>query len=122
VALGLYLDNCANSDLLRKAGHRVVRPTDPGVDMDGANDDAHFAYARDNALVIITKNPADILPLHEGAAPQHPGIFGVYQDNDPSRDLSNAAIVRAIANVEAASGQGGDPIPGHFFVLNEWRY
>lgn len=126
MALNLYLDDCSNSDLLayllRKAGHRVVRPNDPGVGLDGADDADHFAFAAAHDLTVITKNPADFFPPHEATAPNHPGIFGVYQDNDVSRDMSDAEIVRAIANVEAAAQQGGEPIPGHFFVLNEWRY
>jgi hypothetical protein len=126
VALNLYLDDCSNSnllaELLQRAGHTVVRPTDAGIGLDGADDDVHFAFAIENDLTIITKNPADFYPLHEAVAPNHPGILGVYQDNDVSRDMSDAEIVRAIANVEATTQQGGDPIAGHFFVLNEWRY
>jgi hypothetical protein len=126
VSLNLYLDDCSNSDLLatllQQAGHRVVRPTDDDVGLEGADDDVHFAYAVANGLTIITKNPADFLPFHEQSKPNHPGIFGIYQDNDVSRDMSDAEIVRAIANVETAVQNGGDPIPGHFFVLNDWRY
>jgi hypothetical protein len=126
VALNLYLDDCSNSDLLatllQQAGHRVVRPTDDDVGLDGADDDVHFAYAVANALAIITKNPADFLPFHETLKPHHPGILGVYQDNDVSRDMSDAGIVRAIANIVAAVQSGGEPVQGHFFVLNDWRY
>jgi hypothetical protein len=126
VALNLYLDDCSNSDLLaallRQAGHTVVRPTDPNVNLDGEDDDVHFAYAVANDLTIITKNPADFLPFHETTKPNHPGILGVYQDNDVSRDMNDAEIVRAIANVEAAVETGGEAIPGHFHVLNDWRY
>ena len=126
MALNLYLDDCSNSDLLadllQKAGHRVVRPTDPGVGLDGANDADHFAFATANDLILITKNPADFYLLHEATEPNHAGIFGVYQDNDASRDMSDAEIMRALANVVAATQQGGEPIHGHFCVLNEWRY
>lgn len=125
MALDLYLDDCSNSDLLadllQKAGHTVVRPTDAGVALDGVDDSVHFAFASENDLTLVTKNPADFRALHE-ASPNHAGILGIYQDNDVSRDMSDAEIVHAIANVEIAAAQGGDPIPGHFFVLNEWRY
>jgi hypothetical protein len=110
------------ADLLQKVGHRVVRPTDAGVGLEGADDEVHFAFAVQHGLAVITKNPADFASLHEAAAPNHPGILGVYQDNDASRDLSDAEIVLTIANIETASQQGGDPIAGHFFILNEWRY
>lgn len=121
--LSLYLDDCANSDLLadllRQSGHRVVRPADSGLI--GADDDVHFAFAAANHLTIITKNPSDFENLHD-REPSHAGILAVYQDNDPSRDMSDAEIVRAIRNLEAASQSGGDPIEGRFHSLNDWRY
>jgi hypothetical protein len=125
VALNLYLDDCANSalltDLLQQAGHRVVRPTDAGINLDGEDDAIHFAFAQANNLTVLTKNPADFLELHP-ADHQHAGILAVYQDNDATRDMSDAEIVKAIANLEGAAQSGGDPIPEHFHILNNWRY
>jgi hypothetical protein len=125
VALNLYLDDCSNSDLLadllRQAGHRVRRPTDEDINLEGADDDVHFAFAAAHHLAIITKNPADFLEFHQ-ANQQHAGIFAVYQDNDRSRDMSQADVVKAIANIESASESGGDRIPGRFHSLNDWRY
>jgi Domain of unknown function (DUF5615) len=119
VALNLYLDDCSNSDLLadllRQAGHQVVRPTDEDVDLEGADDDVHLAFAAAHQLTVITKNPADFLELHR-ANPTHAGILGVYQDNDPSRDMSQADIVRAIANVEAAVELGATQSGASFTV------
>lgn len=77
--------------------------------------------SRPRGLTLITKNPADFKELHE-REPRHAGILAVYQDNDPSRDMSNADIVRAIRNLEEAVQQGGPPIHGAFHVLNDWRY
>jgi hypothetical protein len=125
VALKLYLDDCSNSDLLanflRQAGHEVVRPTDDEVELTGEDDDVHFAFAAAHGLTLITKNPADFKALHD-LDPHHAGILAVYQDNDPSRDMSNAEIVKAIRNLEEAAQQGGLPIPGEFHTLNDWRY
>ena len=125
MALNLYLDDCSNSDrlsdLLRQAGHKVLRPTDTDVDLEGEDDAIHFAFAGANQLTIITKNPADFLELHR-TSQRHAGILAVYQDNDPTRDMSQADIVRAIANLEAAVESGGNPITAHFHVLNDWRY
>jgi hypothetical protein len=59
--------------------------------------------------------------MHD-ADPNHFGILAVYQDNDPTRDMSDAEIVRAIANLEAAAQSGGDPVDGRFHSLNDWRY
>ena len=119
MALNLYLDDCANSDLLAlllgRAGHTVVRPGDAGTD--GVADDVHLASAIANGLVLITKNPSDFEALHK-ADPNHPGIFAVYQDNDVARDMSQADIVAAIARLEAAVGY---PIAGEFHSLNAWR-
>jgi hypothetical protein len=60
--------------------------------------------------------------LHEdalgGVVPPHSGIFAVYQDNDPTRDMSPGEIARAISNLLAA----GVPIAGEFHTLNHWRY
>ena len=125
MALNLYLDDCSNSDLLagllQQAGHQVVRPTDDGVGLDGADDQVHFGFAAANGYTLITKNPADFKALHD-LDPRHSGILGVYQDNDPSRDMSNTDIVRAIRNLELAAPQGGPPIQGEFHTLNDWRF
>ncbi|MGH2350544.1 MAG: hypothetical protein ACRDJN_02890 [Chloroflexota bacterium] len=42
----------------------------------------------------------------------------VHEDNDPTRDMTDADIVQAIANLLAA----GLPIAGQVHVLNHWRY
>ena len=119
--LNLYLDDCADSDLLcdllRNAGHTVVRPRDAGTT--GEDDDVHLAYAVRNGFVLITKNPADFLALHN-LDPNHPGIFAVYQDNDITRDMSDAEIVGAIGKIEATVPHGY-PIAGEFHTLNNWR-
>jgi hypothetical protein len=119
VALNLYLDDCANSDLLAyllaQAGHTVVRPTDVGTS--GEDDAVHFVYAQTRGLVLITKNPPDFQALHQGS-PNHPGIFAIYQDNDIDRDMTDPDVVAAIAKIEAAVGY---PISGEFHNLNLWR-
>jgi hypothetical protein len=42
----------------------------------------------------------------------------VYRDNDRTRDMADADIVRAIVNIHAA----GVPLAGETHVLNHWRY
>ena len=125
MSLSLYLDDCSNSellaDLLRQAGHRVVRPTDASVNLEGEDDDIHFAFAAANNLTVITKNPSDFEHLHD-LDPNHAGVLAVYQDNDPSRDMSDAEIVNAIRNLEAAAKSGGEPVQGKFHSLNNWRF
>jgi predicted nuclease of predicted toxin-antitoxin system len=118
--LALYLDDCAASkrlaELLRGAGHTVVVPADIGLT--GVDDDVHFAHARSQDRIVVTKNPADFIALHSDSS-EHPGMFLIYQDNDPARDVSDQEIVLAIANLEATFGQ--TPLSNQFHVLNQWR-
>ncbi|HKI33175.1 MAG TPA: DUF5615 family PIN-like protein [Gemmataceae bacterium] len=119
MSLNIYLDDCAYArDLvlqLTAGGHRVVTPADAGTT--ARSDDVHFQYAVAHQLVILTKNPKDFWMLHQSGGP-HSGILAIYQDNDVTRDMSYAEIVKAIANLESS----GVPIPGEFHVLNSWRY
>ena len=107
VELRLYLDDCAYSkillDLFSGPPHRhsVAIPVEVGLR--GAPDEEHFAYAHAHHLTLVTKNPDDFEILHR-RHPDHPGIFAIYQDNDP-RDMSYGEIVQAIAKI--AGGRGG---------------
>jgi Domain of unknown function (DUF5615) len=89
--------------------------------MTGEDDEVHLQFAATNGLTLITKNPADFEALHD-TNNQHSGILAVYQDNDFSRDMSAQEIARAIANLEQAAHGAGDPIPGNFHILNNWRF
>jgi hypothetical protein len=82
-------------------------------------DDVDLAYAVKHGLVLVTKDPDDFHALHR-KAPNHHGIFGVYQDNDVTRDMRAADIVTAIERIEDAV-QHGYPIAGEFHNLNLWR-
>ena len=119
MSLEIYLDDCACAkaliSLLRAAGHEVVTPDDAGIARQ--SDDVHFRYAQSHDLVILTFNVDDFAELH-GADSRHAGIFGVHQDNDVTRDMSYADIMRAIANIEAA----GVDVRGTLQPLNAWRY
>ncbi len=119
MSLRLYLDDCAYdkhlAEMLRLAGHHVIVPADAGISK--ADDDIHLDYGRSNRLIIVTKNPKDFMTLHF-ANPDHSGIFVIYQDNDPGKDMTIAEIVKAIANLE----NGGINIPKELHTLNSWRY
>lgn len=120
MSLRLYLDDCAYDRRLRDSlrvapgNHLVVTPMDAGTL--GHEDEIHFAYARQNDLILVTKNPVDFLELH-AAEPDHPGLLLIYQDNRPS-DMTVDDIVQAIANLEAADL----PFYGHYYVLNHWQF
>ncbi len=102
MGLRIYLDDCAFSrrlrDILQRDGHDVQVPGDVDPPLTGADDDVHFAHARAEGRILLTYNAADFLSLHR-QRPEHPGLFVVYQDNDPRRDMSYEAICRAIANL-----------------------
>jgi hypothetical protein len=83
----------------------------------GATDEVHFFHAQATKRVILTKNPADFSRLHQQFS-DHAGILAVYQDNDPSRDMSYADIVRDIANLE----QTGISISSEFWSLNAYQW
>ncbi len=121
LSLALYLDDCVFSYTLRRllleAGHDIQIPAEVTPSLTGATDKAHFAHAQATRRVILTKNPADFNRLHQ-QFPAHAGILAVYQDNNPSRDMSYADIVRAIANLE----QTGVSIVGDFWSLNAYQW
>ncbi len=118
----LYLDDdsakAALAARLRAAGHQVIQPSSIGTS--GVSDPRHLLYAVQNDAVLLTRNHDDFEDLHflvHGAGGQHPGILVIRSDNDPSRDMKDPDIVRAIANLESA----GVPIRSEFHILNHWR-
>lgn len=123
MALNLLLDECINSTLLLQllgsAGHTVTR----SVDVVGrrAHDPVVLAYAGTHEMVLLTRNPGDFVRLHHAGTP-HNGIILIYEDNDPSRDMTYDEIVDAIARLEAAYAGAAQPIGGReFHTLNHWR-
>ncbi len=85
--------------------------------MAGASDPRHFAYAARQNYVLVTKNHKDFAELHDlviATGGRHPGVFVVRADNDPSRDMKDGEILRAIDNLE----KPGVTIASEFHVLN----
>jgi predicted nuclease of predicted toxin-antitoxin system len=121
LSLSIYLDDCAFSYRLRtvliEAGHQVQIPAEVEPPLTGAADPSHFAHACATKRVILTKNPGDFFQLHQQHA-EHPGILAVYQDNDPTKDMSYDDIMRAIANLEGTAVT----VAGEFWVLNAYRW
>lgn len=121
MSLKIYLDDCAFSyrlrQLLIEAGHQVQVPADVNPPLTGFDDVVHFAHIQATEQTILTFNPADFQQLHHTDA-NHAGILAVYQDNDPSRDMSYRDIVRAIANLESI----GVPLAGEFWILNAYQW
>ena len=115
----IYLDDCAyDRELvgqLQNAGYKAVTPFDS--DLVGESDSLHFAYAAQQGFILLTRNPHDFEVLHT-LNPDHAGILAIYQDNDPSKDMTVTEIVRAIGNLLESKV----PIKGQFHVLNAWRW
>lgn len=121
MSLALYLDDCAFSHELRrlllKAGHDIEVPADAHPPLTGEDDAVHFAHAKAAGRAILTLNPIDFRKLHD-RNPNHHGILTVYQDNDPTKDMSYRQIVQAISNLEST----GVTIDGGFWSLNAYRW
>jgi hypothetical protein len=104
--------------LLRRAGHLVTIPGD--ASLNGASDSRHFRHIVQSGLVLLTRNHDDFEDLHSlvhATGGRHPGLLVVRFDNDPSRDMRDRDVVRAIANLEGA----GVHVANEFHVLNHWR-
>jgi predicted nuclease of predicted toxin-antitoxin system len=118
----LYLDDDSVDALLvmllRRAGYEVQIPADVGKS--GECDSVHFAQAIHDNRMLLSRNHDDFKNLHDlimEAKGHHPGVLIVRRDNDPSRDLKPAGIVRALRNFEAA----GVRITDDLHILNHWR-
>src|SRR4051812_27858060 len=104
--------------LLTGEGHDVVTPNQAGAA--GRKDPVHFMFALGDGRVILTRNHEDFEQLHQlvlKSGGHHPGVWTVRCDNDPSRDMRPAQIVRAIRRLIAA----GVSVPDELNVLNHWR-
>lgn len=101
--------------LLQEAGHDVITANEAGLM--SQPDSRVFRYACSTNRVLLTLNCRDFEALHE-VNPNHSGILAVYQDVNPLKKMSFKAIVKAIANLEAASV----PLASQFIPLNQWNY
>src|SRR5436190_23611611 len=97
----LYLDDDSAEallvTLLQQAGHDVQIPADVG--MMGQYDSIHLAHAVRGDRALLSRNHDDFKSLHDlivAVQGHYPGLLIVRRDNDPSRDLKPAGIVRSI--------------------------
>jgi predicted nuclease of predicted toxin-antitoxin system len=120
--LSLYLDDCADDDilaaLLRRAGHQVHTPRSVGTS--GASDEEHLAYAARHGYTLLTKDPDDFLDLHRhwrATNRTHSGILLVYEEKEVSKNMTRAQIVIAIEHLATS----GVPLANEIHTLNHWR-
>jgi predicted nuclease of predicted toxin-antitoxin system len=122
MSLSLYLDDCADDDvlvaLLRRAGYEVHTPRSAGTS--GASDDEHLAYAAHHEYALLTKDPDDFLELHlhwRSIPRSHSGILLIYEEKEVSKNMTRAQIVAAIDHLVAS----GVPLANEIHTLNHWR-
>jgi hypothetical protein len=120
--MNLYLDDDSAKaslvTLLKRVGHQVAIPADAGLS--GVSDPRHLIHTVQQNLVLLTKNHDDFEDLHllvHATGGKHPGVLVVRSDKDPSRDMKDRDIARAIGNLEAA----GVVVANEFHILNHWR-
>lgn len=120
--MNLYLDDDSAKGALvarlKKAGHQIVLPAD--ARLVGAADARHLLYAVLHSSVLLTRNHDDFEDLHEliqATQGRHTGILAIRFDNDPTRDMKDAEIARAIRNLE----RSGAPVANELHILNHWR-
>lgn len=101
-------------NLLQAAGHDIVTVNE--LNLMSRPDDVVLEYARQSDRTVLTRNCADFQALHQ-ENPDHSGILAVYQNLDPSKNMSYQDIVSSIANLEAASYA----LKGQFVILNQWN-
>ncbi len=119
MSLRLLLDEDSLAQLLVKlltaAGHNVLTINEVGLA--GSSDDVVLDYARVENRILLTHNCDDFEDLHK-INPNHPGILVVYRNANLLKNMSFKAIVKAIANLEAAEV----PLANQFISLNSWNY
>jgi predicted nuclease of predicted toxin-antitoxin system len=118
----LYLDDDSVRGVLirrlRNEDHDVLTPQDAGTA--GQPDPVHFMSAIRTGRVLVTHDHEDFTLLHDLvllAGGHHPGILVIRRDNDPTRDMSPGAVIRAVHNLTASNLA----IPDAVHVLNHWR-
>src|ERR1700730_16554493 len=117
--MNLYLDDDSAKaslvKLLTKAGHQVAIPA--GAGLTGVSDPRHLMHTVQKNCVLLTKNHDDFKDLHlllQASGGKHAGLLVVRSDNDPSRDMKDRDIARAIANLAGA----GVSVANEFHILN----
>ncbi len=86
--------------MLREVGHDVITVNEIGLN--AQLDSIVLNYALENKRILLTHNCRDFEALHQ-KNPNHSGILAVYREADFSKNMSRQDIVKAIANLEAAS-------------------
>jgi hypothetical protein len=116
------VDDDLDSDLLlrlaQNQGHQLISPR--AVQMRGARDAAHLAYAVRQGLPILSGNTGDFEALHDLTSAlrgQHLGIRLVYGERDARRQMKAKHIAHALTQLEAKQVS----LINALIVLNQYR-
>lgn len=111
----LYVDeDIASTELisrLAEAGHEVLSP------LRGHSDSRCWRYAQERGAVVLTMNAVDFVTLADEGA--HHGLLLVYRENDPTRDMTAAAITSSVSRVAETYAEG---VAGEILALNQFRW
>ncbi len=102
-------------EMLRADGHDILTISEIGAT--GMLDASVMELARVQQRVLLTRNCNDFLAIHQ-ENPEHSGILAIYQDADPMKNMSYAAIVKAIDNLQNTELS----LKGQFVVLNQYYW
>ncbi len=102
-------------ELLRARGHDVLTVSES--DQAGAPDSAVLNIAAGTGRILLTRNCADYLVLHERGI-THGGILCVYQDSNLAKAMSYEDIASALMNLERSEVR----LEGVFLALNAWLF
>lgn len=100
--------------LLTAAGYDVLTINEIGLA--GCTDNIVLDYAIQENRILLTHHCDDFEELHH-ANLSHSGILAVYRNANLLKNMGFKAIVKAIANLEAAN----IPLANQFISLNQWN-
>lgn len=105
--LRLLMDECIQDKFLvaklRAVGHDVLTVSEVGLTR--KPDKTVFQWAIAEKRLILTINCGDFADLAEAQKGTYPGVLLVYRHNRLGKEMSNDAIVTAIANLEATNSE-----------------
>ena len=112
----LYVDeDIASQELIARLAdmrHEVLPPSR------GEPDARCWLHAQKQAAAVLTINAVDFTRL-AGESPSPRGLLLVHRENDPTRDMTIAAVAAAISRVVDVYPEG---VQGQILTLNQFRW
>jgi predicted nuclease of predicted toxin-antitoxin system len=118
IAIDENMSNQRLATRLRAAGHDVMLATEVGLI--SVSDARVLTWAVGDDRLVLTRDHQDFAELHDLimiTGGHHPGVLVVRFDDDPRHNMSDRAILTALANLVSS----GVMITDQIHVLNSWR-